>query len=218
MGGEPPSIYARKKHMQKEAEPSGQADATPDWFPQVVDELDRLSGSMAHKKRNTIIELVKAGLDGRSAESVFKMSHTCSRNTYHKAKSGWKHDKLFMSVHDNVNAIARSWVDGAAARSIQLAAERLALYSPLAVTKAAEAMAKSGDWNIIVRAAFGILDRADIKTAMKGQFDPTPKPGGGTAGLSMMDYGDMSDEELAQLAQQSAAALAMLNQVEDDES
>ena len=135
------------------------------WIVEARSELDRIEGQHAHKKRNTVIALVDARLAGASEESVFKRPETCSRNTYH---SKWKHDPTFGSVLERVERLARTWTDTRALRSLQDAAERMALASPAAVGVAIRLMSSQNE-PVALRSAFGILDRAGVETAVKGR-------------------------------------------------
>lgn len=134
-----------------------------DWESQAAAELDRLTAPHAAKKRTTIVALVDARLAGRTEESVWQRDDTCSRSVYHEK---WKKDPTFADVLGKVTALARQWQDGRSIRALALAAERLALASPVAVAKAITLMS-SADEQIAIRAAFGILDRAGAATATK---------------------------------------------------
>lgn len=135
-----------------------------EWETQAAAELARLTEPHAAKKRATVIALVDARLAGRSEETVFERSDTCSRNTYH---GKWKKDAVFAEVLDKVTAAAWEWHGGRAMRALAQAAERLALASPAAVVKVIEVMTTSLDAQAVLRAAFGILDRAGTDTASK---------------------------------------------------
>lgn len=116
------------------------------------------------KKRATILALVDARLAQRSEETVWKREDTCSRNTWH---SKWKHDPVITGAVEAVQQRATGWRDAKQLRALQEASEKLALASPLAALVAAQ-MLTSGDDKVALRAAFGILDRADFSTATKG--------------------------------------------------
>ena len=128
-------------------------------------ELGRLQPPHVGKKRNTIIALVDARLAGRPEETVWARDDTCSRKTYH---AKWKKDQVFSSVLERVTELARSWKDTRALRALKEASEILALNSPQAARTAVEAM-EDTDPNVRLRAAFGVLDRADPQTAAKNQ-------------------------------------------------
>jgi hypothetical protein len=96
---------------------------------------------------------------------VWGRADCCNRSTWHNK---WKHDELMVSVLGNVERSARRWIDTKAARALADAAEKLALASPAAVGVAIRRMS-SGDDNVALRAAFGILDRAGVETAPKQQ-------------------------------------------------
>lgn len=138
-----------------------------DWIGAANDELARLA-TLEHydKRRATIIALVDARIAGHSEESVWEREDTCSRNTYHRKKHGWKYQPLFMDVLANVQQIAREWKSTEELRALREASRKLALASPDAADKAVEQLENS-DPAIVLRAAFGILDRAGQETAQK---------------------------------------------------
>jgi hypothetical protein len=134
-----------------------------EWQDVAQAELNRIQGQHAVKQRATILALVDAHLSGRSEETVWGQAETCSRNTYHNK---WKRNAVFVDVLGKVDTLAREWKDGRALRALQSAAERLALASPVAVAKVIEKL-NSLDEQVVLRAAFGILDRAGMETAAK---------------------------------------------------
>ena len=134
-----------------------------EWQDVAQSELNRIQGAHADKKRATILALVDAHLSGRSEETVWDLPEACSRNTYH---AKWKKDAVFGEVLASVDRLAREWKDGRALRALQSAAERLALASPVAVGKVIEQL-QNADAQVVLRAAFGILDRAGMETATK---------------------------------------------------
>lgn len=143
----------------------------PDWESQAAAELNRLTNPYATKKRATVIALVDARLAGKTEESVWGLPETCSRYIYH---SKWKKDPTFAEVLERVTALARQWKDLQGIRALGQAAERLALASPVAVARAI-ALLQSGDDRIVLSAAFGILDRAGVETAVKVRSEVTGK-------------------------------------------
>ena len=134
-----------------------------EWIDVATEQLSRLENPHREKKRATIIALVDARLAGATEESVWTQPQCCSRNTYH---SKWKKDPVFADVLDKVYHMARDWNDGRSVRALAEAAERLALASPAAVSRIIQRL-NSEDESIILRAAFGILDRAGVETATK---------------------------------------------------
>lgn len=137
-----------------------------DWESAAKNELDRLVVlEHYHKRRNTVVALVDTRLAGGSEEDVWRRPDTCSRNTYH---SKWKHQALFVEVLDKVERIAREWKDTDELRALRSASRRMALASPSAASKAI-AQLDSSDGQVVLRAAFGILDRASQETARKGE-------------------------------------------------
>lgn len=135
----------------------------PDWIAIASEQLNRLENPHREKKRLTIIELVKARLEGRNEETVWRLPHTCSRNTYH---STWKHDPTFAEVLEYVSRSARTYNDQLSMRQLAKAAERLAVASPVAVSKVIEQL-QATDPNIILRAAIAILDRSGLEEVVK---------------------------------------------------
>lgn len=139
-----------------------------DWMTAANDELLRLEGmEHYHKRRNTIVALVDARLAGRPEEDVFRRDDTCSRNTYHLK---WKKQAIFVEVLHNVERIAREWKDTEELRALREAARLMALASPGAAGKAIQQLS-SADGNVVLRAAFGILDRAGKETASKSSVE-----------------------------------------------
>lgn len=145
-----------------------------EWETLAASELDRLTNPHAAKKRATVIALVDARIAGRPEETVWTLPETCSRTVYH---TKWKRDPVFAEVLEQVTAAARQWRDGTALRALAQAAERLALASPVAVARAI-ALLQSSDEQVVLRAAFGILDRAGVETAVKSRTELTGADGG----------------------------------------
>ena len=135
-----------------------------EWITRTAQVLGRLGQPHREKKRATVIALVDARLAGRPEESVWRLPETCSRATYH---GKWKHDPLFQEVLATVDEIAHNWRDTRAIEALRKAAEMLALASPAAAMKAV-AMLQVDDPSVVLRAAFGILDRGGFETAAKG--------------------------------------------------
>ena len=138
-----------------------------DWTAAANEALGRLAGERHyHKMRNTILALVDARLAGRSEETVWERDDTCSRNTYH---AKWKRQALFVETLASVEEIAREWKDTEELRALREAARLMALASPGAAGKAIQQLS-STDGNLVLRAAFGILDRAGKETASKSSM------------------------------------------------
>ena len=144
---------------------TGQATpAQPAWVEQAASLLSEITGPHAQTKRNTIIALVDARLAGRSEETVWSVPGTCNRRNYH---TKWKKQPLFAETLKAVHDLAIHHKNLRAVAALSEAAENLALASPAAVA-AAVRMLMSTDEAIKLRAAFGILDRAGVETALKG--------------------------------------------------
>ena len=142
-----------------------------DWEKVVVDQLARLQNPHRLKKRATIVAIVDARLSGRSEETVWTKPDTCSRNIWH---SKWKHDPVVADVLEQVSRLAGEHQDTRAVRALRQAAERMALASPIAAAKVIEQLA-AADPAIVLRAAFGILDRGGLETANKASATTTIK-------------------------------------------
>ena len=138
-----------------------------EWEAAVSSALAGLSEPHREKKKATIIALVDARLAGRSEETIWKRPEVCNRRTYHMR---WKQEPDFAEALETVTKLAIDWKDTRSVRALQDAAERLALASPVAVGKVISLLA-SQDESILLRAAFGILDRAGLETATKGTVD-----------------------------------------------
>lgn len=135
----------------------------------ITAELDRLTGPHVEKQKRTILALVEARLAGRTEETVWSIPGTCNRSTYH---SKWKWQEPFASVLDNCTKAASAHRDGAAARALAQAAERLAMAAPPAVGRLISLL-NSEDEAIILRSAVAILDRAGVETGQKSQTAAT---------------------------------------------
>ena len=143
------------------AEPGG-------WLAAADHELARLvTLEHYHKRRNTVVALVDARLACLPEEDVWRRPDTCSRNTYHER---WKKQPLFVEVLARVEEIARTWTDSEELQALRSASRRLALASPAAASKAVEQL-DAEDGNVVLRAAFGILDRAGKETASKSSVE-----------------------------------------------
>lgn len=190
-------------------QPAPADNGEPPWLPDALGELNRIQGTHAQKKQDTIIELVRARLEGRSMEDVWKMPHTCSRTTYWK-QGGWKEDPIFISVLENVSQIARDWKNTRGLRAVHSAAEALRLYAPLAVRKVFETMQNEADPRVALSAANSILNRAGIDTAQKMDHAVAGRDGGPLRTLSAHVSGnieDLSEAELDALIQNLQVAV-----------
>ena len=135
------------------------------WKQTIREQLSRLNGLQhERKKKDTLIALIDANMSGKSEETVWEREDTCARSTWHEK---WKRDPLIAEVLERARRLAHDWRDGLAANTLAEAAELLALESYASVEKAAYLRDKSDDDRVQLQAAFGILDRADIKTATK---------------------------------------------------
>jgi len=136
-----------------------------EWVEDVTEQLERIRGRDAQKKRDTIIALVDARLNQRTDATAFRQIGTGHKITYHRS---WKLDPLFAEVLSEVERLAIHWRSMQQAKYLQDTADRLAQLAPAAATVLAKAM-KSEDLNIALKAAFGVLDRAGVATATKQQ-------------------------------------------------
>lgn len=138
----------------------------PLWLGEVAQELSRIQGAHAQKKRNTVVALVQARLAGKSDEMVWKRDNTCSRSTFHRP-GGWGEDVVISSVLENATRIAKDWRENRGRRAVERAIEALQLYSPIAANHLFRIMESESDVGPALRAALLILDRAGIDTAQK---------------------------------------------------
>ncbi|MCB0042873.1 MAG: hypothetical protein KDE23_24475 [Caldilinea sp.] len=135
------------------------------WKQTIREQLSRLNGLQhERKKKDTLIALIDANMSGKSEETVWEREDTCARSTWHEK---WKRDPLIADVLERARRVAHAWRDGLAANTLAEAAELLALESYASVQEAARLRDESEDDRVRLQAAFGILDRADIKTATK---------------------------------------------------
>ena len=135
------------------------------WKQTIREQLSRLNGLQhERKKKDTLIALIDANMSGKSEETVWEREDTCARSTWHEK---WKRDPLIAEVLERARRLAHDWRDGLAANTLAEAAELLALESYASVQEAARLRDESEDDRVRLQAAFGILDRADIKTATK---------------------------------------------------
>lgn len=135
-----------------------------DWTKRTARVLERLQSPHVVKKRATVLALVDARLAGRSENSVWSLPEVCNRTTYHNK---WKQDPVFAAVLAEVTQLAREWKDTRAMEALRESAELLALASPEAVNVAIRLLSGEDPY-VQLRAAFGILDRAGVETAVKG--------------------------------------------------
>lgn len=149
------------------------AKAEAEWVEDVTEQLDQIKGKDAQKKRDTIIALVDARLNKRADSTAFRQIGTGHKITYHRS---WKHDPTFASVLAEVERLATHWRNQRQARYLAEAADRLAQLAPAAATVLAKAM-RSPDLNVALKAAFGVLDRAGLQTAVKQQHEHTGPEG-----------------------------------------
>ncbi len=147
------------------------ATPSPEWIDDVAEQLDRIKGLHAQRKRDTIVALVTARLEKRSDNWAFKQGNTANRTTYHRS---WKFDPEFADVLAEVERLAIHWRNQVEARALAEAASRLSMLAPVSVTVAAKAL-RSQDLNIALKAAFGIMDRAGL--GVKAQVEHTGPEG-----------------------------------------
>lgn len=141
-----------------------------DWLASSLAHLDAMTAidatneaydhTVIEKRRNTIIALVEARLNGTSEEEVFKRRDTCARRIYHEK---WKKEPLFADTLAKVTAAARS---AKAKSALDNALHKLTLNTEVAVDRVVE-LIQHVDGRIALSASFGLLDRAGIETATK---------------------------------------------------
>lgn len=164
-----------------------------EWEAQATAALARLTHPHAAKKRATIIAIVDAEIAGRPVESIWALPTTCNRSVWW---TKWSKDLAISAVLAEVRRLAHAWHDGRSLRALAQAAERLALASPVAVARAI-AMLQSDDEQVVLRAAFGILDRAGVETAVKIRQEVVGRGGGP---IDYREVSELSDDELARIA------------------
>lgn len=149
---------------ENDAKNSGQDDGgDPWWLELALNELDKIKGHERDKKRLTVIALIDARIGGESDASVFRKAGTVSRDIWYKK---WSKDPLIASVLDTIENMVRPARDRAALAAMAGAAATMQLSSPGAVARAVELM-QSKDDAVALKAAFGLLDRAGMETAIK---------------------------------------------------
>lgn len=127
--------------------------------------------TVIEKRRNTIVALVEARLNGTSEEEVWKRRDTCTRRIYHEK---WKKETLFAETLAAVTKAART---EKARIILDEALITLKLHTLRAVTRVVEIVG-SEDEDKALKASFGILDRAGLATAKKGTSAVTGEDGG----------------------------------------
>lgn len=157
----------------------GQLVDRADWKRQAEQHLARFRPPHVDKKRATVLALVEARLAGVSEETVWGRPETCSRSIYH---GKWRREPLFSDVLEHVTGLAREWQSGLRLASLEAAAERLALFAPDAVDTLIQLLDERYEPRDRRQAAVALLDRADVKTALKG--------------FVALDVTTLSDEEL----------------------
>lgn len=148
-------------------------EATEAWRNAAREPLRRLrevkqgTRTPVEKMINTIVALIDARLSGKPETVVFDREDVCSKTTYY---TKWRDDPDFVAALDEATQLAYDWKDGWAMSRIRLAAEKLQVAAP-DMTDIAIAIAKraflANDDAAALRAVFGVLDRADVKTAVK---------------------------------------------------
>ncbi len=164
------------------------------WEQAAAAALGRLKEPHLAKKKATILALVDARLSGLSEESVWKRPDTCSRTVYW---TKWSKDPVFAGVLAEVTRLAQEWQDSRSMRALAEAQERLRLASPLAAGAVIKRL-QSTDEKIVLRAAFGILDRAGMETAVKGSTEHS---------LSADQFAALREEARRQAEEEEEAAL-----------
>lgn len=171
----------RARQAQQEAghpDPTGPVyymgtEATEAWKTAAREPLRRLreakrgTRTPVEKMVNTIVAIIDARLSGLPESAVFDREDTCAKTTYY---TKWLADEEFAAALEEATRLAYEWKDGWAMSRVRQAAEMLQVASPDMVAIAL-AVAKltftSGDYAAALRASFGALDRADVKTAVK---------------------------------------------------
>lgn len=146
---------------------SNNDDYKQEWIEEAAELLQQITGRAAQKKRATIIALVEARINNRPDATAFEKTGTGHMITYHQR---WKTDPTFSRVLAEVERLALHWHSLQQAKHLAATAEKLAQLAPVAADVLAEAM-KSPDMVVALKAAFGVLDRAGIVTAVKQRHE-----------------------------------------------
>lgn len=187
-----------EKSTSNESQPQPPPQAAPptaprafdawEWINVAANELTRFAGQEhEQKRRDTVVALVAARLNGTPEEAVWERKEVCSRKVYHQK---WKFDPTFADVLNNVTRLARDWK---ARLFLSDAAHTLAINAQRAADRVVELM-ESTSGHVALAAAFGLLDR-NKETAAK------------SAGaqriehiISNIDYSKLRDDQLVEIA------------------
>lgn len=155
-------------------------DSAESWRIEAQAHLERITGHLAAKKRQTVAVIVETRLAGQGLDRAFLgRRDTCSRTVWH---SKWKHDPIIADVLETVLNLALTWQANRASHALAQAADDLALATPNAA-RALIQLLTNEEARERRQAAVAILDRASTLTASK----------------STVDVSQLSDEELEAL-------------------
>lgn len=135
-----------------------------EWIEQAMQALSTIKGRTSAQRKQAIIAVVTAKIEGRSVASVFKAPDApCDRAVYYK----WMgEDPDFRAASETVERLARAYLDESMIADLQKAKRRLVAVAPAAVMELARLL-QDGDPRVRLSAANSILDRAAMDTAQK---------------------------------------------------
>ena len=141
-----------------------------DWVLEAREILRELQGRHSEARRITILELVRARLEGRGVSSVFELPGTVPIEQYYGRD---RSDPIFQQVYQKVLDLAITSRESASASNLQKAVFALSVNTTLAVQTILRVMI-SGDDRTRLQAAIAVLDRAGLGTAQKGTLEIKP--------------------------------------------
>ena len=167
-----------------------QTEFDPETFDEATEILDRFAtGIGAGKKRMTMIAVATSDAFGFPRARVWGddgPSNVATQNTFYN----WCSDiDGFKQAMEDLAEVYRRHLIKSSLLNLSRASMIMSFSAPMAAMKAAEVTANSHDDNVILRGAFGILDRADFQTAQK-----TGSMVRGSSG-DQYDANRLSDEE-----------------------
>lgn len=140
------------------------ADERPEWYDRVKQQLARLNGHW--KQATTIMQILLAEVNGVGWDKpdFWGQTNTCARSTFYKWMSD---DPQFPSVLRDCRAAVHDWRQEQAAASIDETLLLLKLGGPAAVRQLLRIIESGRSEHAKVSAILGLLDRADLQTAVK---------------------------------------------------
>lgn len=132
------------------------SEAGGDWhaLPEVSNALAQFRGQGAQSKRTTVLELVRAELEGRPENSVWSVPGTCARSTYH---GKWKKNDQFVAVARYVRDVGIKYSSTEQARQVLASRDWLRKYTTNAAFVLTSLVTSSNE-QIAYKAARAVLD------------------------------------------------------------